>query len=81
MNRGWKGIVGALSHVDVIVGMDRLLSRKAIAADYFDSPIRNDFIDIHVARRSRAGLKTSIGNSPSIFPSITSWQASSMALT
>ena len=52
-----KGIIGALSHVDVIVWMDRFRFRKAIATHQLNGTIGDDFIDVHVARRSRARLK------------------------
>ena len=50
-------VVGALPHVDVVVGMDRLFGAKAVAAHQLDGPIGDHFVGVHVARRARAGLK------------------------
>ncbi len=57
VDRRGKDVVGALPHVDVIVGMDRLGRGEAIAAGQFDRPIRNHLVDVHVRRGAGAGLK------------------------
>ena len=57
MDRGWESIVGALPHVDVIVGMDRFVFAKAITTGHLDCAIADDFVDVHIARSARAGLK------------------------
>jgi hypothetical protein len=53
---GGEGVVGALPHVDVIIGMDRLFSGEAVAADQLNRPIRDHLVEIHVAAGSRSRL-------------------------
>ena len=57
MDCGRKSIVGALSHVDVIVRMNRFVACKAISAGYFDGTITDNLIGVHVAAGSRTGLE------------------------
>ena len=57
MNRRGKHVVGALPHVDVIVGMDRLDGGEAIAPRQLNRPIGNHLVDVHVRRGAGAGLK------------------------
>ena len=53
---GGEHVVGRLPHVDVIVGMDRLLLVEAIAAGQLDGPIADDLVGVHVGRGAGAGL-------------------------
>lgn len=39
-------VVGGLGHVDVVVGMDRLLATK-LTAQEFDGTVGDDFVDVH----------------------------------
>ena len=48
-------VVRRLRHVDVIVGMDRLL-RSHLAAGNFDRAVRDDLVHVHVGLRAAAGL-------------------------
>ena len=57
VDRRGKHVVGALPHVDVIVGMDRLFGLQPIAAQQLDGPVADHLVGVHVARRARAGLK------------------------
>ena len=57
VNRRGKDVVGALPHVDVIVGMDRLGGGEAIAPRQLNRPIGNHLVDVHVRRGAGAGLK------------------------
>ncbi len=52
-----EGVVGALPHVDVVVGVDRLVLGEAVAAEDLDRPVGDDFVGVHVARRPRSGLE------------------------
>ena len=56
VDRGGEHVVGALAHVHVVVGMDRLVRVEAIAAGQLDRPIGNHLVDVHVGRRAGAGL-------------------------
>jgi hypothetical protein len=57
VNRRGERVVRALSHVHVVVRVDRLLGQEPIAATDLDRPIRDDLVDVHVARRAGTGLK------------------------
>ncbi len=56
VDRGGEHVVGRLSHVYVVVRMDRLLFGQPVAASHFDGPVGNDLVGIHVRRRAGAGL-------------------------
>jgi hypothetical protein len=48
-------VVGRLAHIDVIVGMDRLLGAHR-AAQHLDGAVGDHFIGIHVGLGARSGL-------------------------
>ena len=50
MHGCWEGIVGALGHIGMVIRMQKFFSC------YFISPIRNDFVHIHVGLGSASGL-------------------------
>ena len=52
---GGEGVVRRLRHVDVVVGMDRLLGSDFAAGD-FDGAVGDDLVDVHVGLRAAAGL-------------------------
>ncbi|MPN44892.1 hypothetical protein SDC9_192459 [bioreactor metagenome] len=47
---GGEGVVGALGHVDMVVRVQQLLTRKLIA------PVCDDLVDIHIALGAAPGL-------------------------
>ena len=49
------GVVGRLAHIDVVVGVNRLL-RSHLAAEHFDCPVGDDFVGVHVRLGAGAGL-------------------------
>ena len=49
------GVVRRLAHIDVIVGMHRLL-RAHDAAQHLDRPVGDHLVGVHVRLRARAGL-------------------------
>ena len=49
------GVVRRLAHIDMIVGMDRLL-RSHLPAQHFDGAVGDHLIGIHVRLRAGAGL-------------------------
>ena len=55
VHRRRKRVVRRLRHVDVVVGMDRLL-RSHLAARNFDGAVGDDLVDVHVGLRAAAGL-------------------------
>ena len=52
---GREGVVGRLRHVDVVVGVDRLLGAHH-AAGQLDGPVGDDLVGVHVGLRAAAGL-------------------------
>lgn len=48
-------VVGRLTHVDVVVGVNGLLASE-LAAEHLDGTVGNDFVDIHVGLSSRTSL-------------------------
>ena len=64
MDRRGKDIVGALAHVHVVVGMDGLVGREAIAAADLDGPMGDHLVDVHVGRGAGTGLKDIDGKLP-----------------
>ena len=56
VDRRRKHVIRALTHVDVVIRMDRLLHHETVAAQDFDGSIADHFVRIHVARCARAGL-------------------------
>ena len=56
MNGGREHIVRGLPHVDVVVGVDRLLLVEAIAAGHLDGAVTDDLVGVHIGRGARAGL-------------------------
>ena len=57
MNRRGEHVVGALAHVDVVIGVDRLVGGEAVAPIEFNRPIGNHLVDVHVAGSARPGLE------------------------
>ena len=57
VNRGGKCVVGALPHVDVVVGMNRLLLGHPVATGDLDRTVADHFVDVHVAAGAATGLK------------------------
>ena len=57
MDRGGEHVVGALPHVDMVIGVDRFLGSKPVALNQFDCTVGDDLVDVHVARGARAGLE------------------------
>ena len=55
MHCGGKGIVRGLRHVDVVVGMDRILAAH-LAARELDRPVGDHLVGVHVGLCSAAGL-------------------------
>ncbi len=56
MNRRGKCVVGALTHIYMVIRMDRFFGIKSISAGQFNCPIRNDFIGIHITGGAASGL-------------------------
>jgi len=56
MDGSREGVVGALSHIHMVVGVDGLLGSKAVLSQNFDRPVTDDFIHVHVARSPGTGL-------------------------
>ena len=57
MNRRGKRVIGALPHVDMVIRMNRFFQLETIPARDLNGSVRDHFVDIHVARGSRTGLK------------------------
>jgi hypothetical protein len=57
VDRGGKRVVGALSHVDMVVGMHRLCLPKAIGSEHLDGSMGNHLIAVHVAGSARSRLE------------------------
>ncbi len=55
MHRSRKGIVGRLRHIDMVVGMNRVLAPH-LAAGHFDCAVRDDLVGVHVGLGAAAGL-------------------------
>ncbi|MGY2808105.1 hypothetical protein ACVIHF_004835 [Bradyrhizobium sp. USDA 4506] len=55
MHRGRKRVVRRLTHVDVIVRMNRLLGAK-LAAEHLVGAVGDHLVHVHVALRARTGL-------------------------
>ena len=55
MHSSWKGVVGTLRHVDVIVWMHRIFWANC-AFKQFNRSIRYDFVGIHICLGARARL-------------------------
>src|SRR5687767_303901 len=56
MNRGWDHVVARLSHVDVIVWMNRIFGANWFTRE-LAGPVRDYFIGVRVRARARTGLK------------------------
>ena len=56
VNRRGEHVVGRLSHVHVVIGVDRLFFVEAVAFGQFDGTIADDLVRIHVRRGSGPGL-------------------------
>ena len=54
VHRGWERVVGRLRHVDVVVGMDRLLAAQRLAGD-LGAAVGDHLVDVHVELRAAAG--------------------------
>ena len=46
MHDCWKGVIGRLTHIDMVVGVDLLVSK--LASEDLDGSICDDFVAIHV---------------------------------
>ena len=57
MDRRGKHVIGALTHVHVVIGVDRLLGVEPVASRQFDRTVGDHLVDIHVARGARSGLE------------------------
>ena len=57
VNRRRKCVVGALPHVHMVVRVNRLDLRQSIAPKNLNGSVRDDFIDVHIARCSRTRLE------------------------
>ena len=55
MHGGGERVVRGLRHVDVVVGMDRLLGSH-LAAHNFNGAVGDDFVDVHVGLGAAPGL-------------------------
>src|SRR5216684_5025212 len=53
-------VIGGLRHIDIIVGMDRLL-RSQCATRQFDGAVGDYLVDVHVGLRTAAGLPDAQG--------------------
>jgi hypothetical protein len=53
-------VVGTLRHVDVVVGMNRLLAAQFSAQD-LDGSVGDDLVDVHVGLSTRTGLENDQG--------------------
>ena len=47
VQRGWKGIVGRLAFIDMIIGVDRVCPATLARQHLIGAP-GNDFIDVHI---------------------------------
>jgi hypothetical protein len=54
---GWNGIVGALRHVDVVIGMDRLLGLIQPMAQDLVGAVGDDLVGVHVVAGACPGLE------------------------
>jgi hypothetical protein len=57
VNRGWEGIIGALPHVDMIIGVNQLLLAHPIPTGNLGRSIADHFVDVHVTAGTAAGLE------------------------
>ena len=90
MNRRRKRVVGALPHVHVIVGMNRVFLGHPIATGNFNRAIADHLVHVHVATGAASGLKNvdrklvgqfAVGNLPQAACSIAStWLISQRVL-
>jgi hypothetical protein len=55
VHRRREGVIRRLAHIDVVVGVDRLL-RAHSPAHHLDGAVRDNFIGVHVGLGARAGL-------------------------
>lgn len=60
MHSGRESIVGRLTHVDVIVWVNRFLATQLTSED-LDGTVRNDLVDVHVGLGTRTGLEDDEG--------------------
>ena len=77
MHGGRVGVVRRLAHIDVVVGMNRLL-RAHHAAEHLDRAVRDHLIGVHVGLRAGAGLPDDQREMIVSLPSITSCAASTI---
>src|SRR5262245_18163077 len=56
MHRGWKGVIGTLSTIHIIIGMNWLL-RSHLTTRHFNRAVRDDLIGIHIGLRPRTRLE------------------------
>lgn len=54
--KGNERVVGRLGHVDVVVGVNRLLGSKLSSQD-LDGLVGDDLVDVHVGLGSRSSLE------------------------
>ena len=55
MHRGRESVVRRLAHIDVIVGMNRILGAE-LAGEQFVGAVGDHLVDVHVGLRAGAGL-------------------------
>jgi hypothetical protein len=60
MHGGREAVVRRLAHIDVVVGMDRLL-RAHLAAQHLDGAVRDHLVGVHVGLGAGAGLPHQLG--------------------
>ena len=56
LDRRWDDVVGGLSFVDVVVGVNGV-TRTKFAAEGFDCHVGDDLVGVHVGGGARAGLE------------------------
>ena len=62
MNRGGNDIVAGLAEIHMVVRMDEFAPSCPIQE--FGGPVGNDFIGVHIGRRTGAGLEDINGEFP-----------------
>src|SRR5579885_1997692 len=66
-----KRIVRGLTHIDMIVGMDRLLASN-LSTDKLNGTVRDHLVDVHVRLSTNPACQRPRGNSSSSLPAIIS---------
>ena len=55
IDSGGKSIIGGLTHIDVVIGMNGILTAH-FSSKSLDGPVGDHFIEIHIGLGSAAGL-------------------------